>query len=139
MRTNKYYKFVLELEDDGRVDVEIGHRGGFIKIPSTEVFSMFDIPDKYFDSVPSYIGAGCNYLGGGVRGSIFSTGGASEFESHGVPKTYAKILGKVGDALKQRYEELEGGMNDEEDTDGETNWDAMATNASRRAGVRSAY
>jgi len=139
MRTNKYYKFVLGMEQLGSLDMEIGHRGGFIKLSSSSVFEAFDIPDKYLDSVPRYIGAGCNYLGGGVRGSIFSTGGAAEFESHGVPKTYAKILEKVGDALIRRYEELEGGANDEVDEDGETNWDAMATNASRRAGVRSAY
>lgn len=126
------------LTENSSIDYDIGGRGGYLTVLSETVFDVLNIPEKYLNCVPRKIGAGCNYLGGGVRGSVFTVS-ADEYIQHGLPKTYAIKLRKAGEVLVNKYLEIENGMNDEVDEEGETNWEAMATNASRRAGVISAY
>jgi hypothetical protein len=59
--------------------------------------------------------------------------------SKSVPERKAKWLDALTDACKRAYIHAEGGMNDEEDENGETNWEAIGTNQCRTAGVVSAY
>lgn len=120
------------------IEYEVGHRGGYITVRSGRVLELLNIPEKYLGLIPRKIGAGCNYLGGGVRGAVFSLSGA-EYHKHGVPLVYALRLQRAGEVLKEKYIEMEDGMNNETYEDGDTNWDAMATNASRKAGTISAY
>jgi len=133
---NNMRNILTELESTNKMRYEVGGRGGYCKVPAAAVLTALNIPEKYTDMCPEYIGAGCNYLGGGLRGSIFCTAG---FQEHGIPKTYAARLNRFAQLLKTRYEELENGLNDETDQDGETNWEAMGTRLSRQAGVVSAY
>jgi len=111
--------------------IEVSHRGGGVG------FSCFDA-EKFLeidsDFLPRNNGVYCNYLGGGLRGSICLS-------------TYSpKITGKkkiqldaILQACKRIYLNLESPLNDEEYSDGEINWEAVGTAAARRAGVKSAY
>ena len=118
----------------GKVEYEINHRGGGLGFLASDVvvaldgkISESDIPRKY--------GCGCNYLGGGVRGAVTVSG-----YNKSVGASVAKILDALAEACKRAYinAEDEIGFNDDYE-DGETNWDAEATRASRVAGVVSAY
>lgn len=123
-----------ELEAElGGMKCDISHRGGGIGFYSDNIADVIGV-ERWM--LPNCIGAGCNYLGGGLRGSIF----ASIFSGE-VPEEKAEILNALADACVRVYENIENeaGMNAEEDEDGETNWDAVGINASRRAGVVSAY
>lgn len=142
-----YKNILLNLEDAGKVDVDISHRGGYYTIRTETVIaevlpSMSDrMERKIMECLPPKIGAGCNYLGGGLRGSIMTSGSAETFEKHGVPVKYAETLGVLCEAVKARYIEIENGagLNDEEYPDGDTNWNAWGTNRARKAGVVSGY
>lgn len=114
---------------------DIGYRGGgygayaeslarYLKI------SPEDLPRKY--------GCGCNYLGGGVRGSIFVSGYNNDLQKKEKVKEF---LDAFAEACKRAYEDLENqsGLNDDYDSDGDTNWEARATKSSRKAGIISAY
>lgn len=115
----------------GNVYCDISHRGGGVGLYASAVAEHLNIPVSY---LPRYVGAYCNYLGGGMRGAITSGG-----YNTAVSKAKAKILDALQDAAKRVYLNIEGDANDEVDDDGEINWDAKATNAARRAGVVSAY
>jgi len=71
-----------------------------------------------------------------VFGSVST---AEEFIEHGVPKEYAKKLYELVKVIVSRYIQLEGDLNETEDEQGETNWDALATKHSRKSGIISAY
>lgn len=116
------------------VKCEISHRGGGVGVRSQGLADNLKIEDMYLP--PSY-GAACNYLGGGVRGSVFASG----YNTISVTGRKAKLLGTLAAACIRVYLDIENeaGANDEEDEDGDINWDARATNASRDAGIRSAY
>lgn len=143
---NKRLGALDALENDRKVDYDIGYRGGHYTIDASDALYIAGFTGDYdekcaiLESLPGKIGAGCNYLGGGLRGAIVGTvGSADEFVKHGVPEKYAQKLFLLVKAIKQRYEDIENGMNDEYDAYGEPNWDAIGTNANRRAGVTSAY
>ena len=112
---------------------DISHRGGNLGFYGKNIANLLDI-EEYL--LPEKFGAYCNYLGGGLRGSIV----ASDFNKQVKEKT-AKLLKEIGNACKRIYEniEAENGLTDEEDTDGETNWENLGTHRSRLAGVVSAY
>lgn len=124
-----------ELQDlgIGNVFSEVGYRGGGIGFYSGDVSEHFDVPEYY---LPHKFGAGCNYLGGGVRGSVF----ASNFDKN-IQGEERELLEELANACVRVYIDLENesGLNNEVDEDGDTNWDALATKGARNSGVRSAY
>jgi hypothetical protein len=124
----------LEALGIGSVYVDISGRGGGLGFYSQDVAAFFGVDAGW---LPSKFGAGCNYLGGGLRGSIF----ASDFGRDYVSKRVAALLDALSAACVRVYENIENDnyMNDEESPDGGTNWEAVGTNSCRNAGVISAY
>jgi|688.fasta_scaffold175372_4 hypothetical protein len=122
-----------DLQEIGRVLVDIGHRGGKVGLSSDIVSEELNIPSHL---LPRMIGAYVNYLGGGLRGSIQTSSYSSE-----IVGKKKELLDLLLEACVRVYENLEdeSGLNDEEYEDGETNWDALATKMSRQAGISSAY
>lgn len=129
----------LEALEIGGLDYEISYRGGYIGFSSANVaekiskatHSRLDV-----SLLPRKFGAHCNYLGGGLRGSIC----ASNFDDEIVGKN-REHLEALGEACVRVYKNIEDEdhLNDEESPDGDTNWEAKGTNASRAAGIVSAY
>jgi len=115
----------------GNVHYDIGYRGGGVGLYASNVAEYLKIST---DMLPRYVGASCNYLGGGIRGSITSGG-----YNDAITGRNAKVLDAISEACKRVYLFMEGDMNDEEYEDGETNWDAMATKSARNSGIVSAY
>lgn len=115
----------------GPVDCDISYRGGGLGFYGSNVARALKINDSF---LPRKFGAGCNYLGGGVRGSIFPSGFNSCLTGR-----KRQLLEAIADACVRVYENLENesGMND--DSDDDPNWDARATKGSREAGIISAY
>jgi len=123
----------LEALGLGNVVVDIGYRGGGLGFNGLSLAASLNISAEY---LPRNFGAFSNYLGGGVRGAIAASGYSEE-----VGGKAAEFLDELSKAAVRAYEdaENESGLNDEEDEDGETNWDAAATKAARNAGQVSAY
>ena len=117
----------------GSVYADISHRGGGVGFYASDIAEHFNVHNGY---LPRKFGAGCNYMGGGIRGSIFP----STF-SPSIKGRKAELLDALAAACVRAYESAENdyGMNNEEDDDGDINWDAKATNAVRRTGATSAY
>ena len=117
----------------GRVYYDLSYRGGTIGISGAQVADVFGV--KVSD-LPRNFGAHCNYLGGGLRGSIVGSG----FNKN-VTKVQAAKLTALSEACIRVYEWLENQahLNDEEDGDGNTNWEALGTARCWEAGVVSAY
>lgn len=135
-KINTYEQFEALCKKYGLVSiVDIGGRGGKLGVHGSTLASAIGVREY---SIPNKVGAYCNYLGGGLRGAICCTDG---FENHGVPKRKAELLNAFSEMCKRVYQNIEDedGMNDEVDGDGETNWEAKGTNASRIAGIVSAY
>lgn len=109
---------------------EVSHRGGGVGFDADKLDSL----GISADLVPRTSGAYCNYLGGGLRGSICLSD--YSFKITGRKK---QLLDAILKACKRIYLNLESPLNVPEDEDGETNWDAIGTAACRRAGVKSAY
>jgi hypothetical protein len=86
-----------------------------------DVAEAFDISEY---QLPRNFGAGCNYLGGGLRGSIF----ASDFSTEVTGKK-AKLLIALGKACIRAYENI----------DKENIEDDVMTGIARVNDVRSAY
>ena len=136
MITKKQLNSIETLEDlktIGRVQVDIGHRGGTLGISSQVVSEKLGIPSQL---LPGMVGAYVNYLGGGLRGSIQTSSYSRE-----VVGDKKELLDLLLGACVRVYENLEdeSGLNDEEYEDGDTNWDALETKMSRMAGISSAY
>ena len=129
------YNKILELENDGKVDYDVNYRGGHYGLSRSDVADLLGL-GGYADYLPSKVGAFCNYLGGGLRGSIT----VSDYNKN-LPKKYVLKVIAFTNACKKRYKEIEDGigLNDDEDANGETNWDAWGTARSRKAGVISGY
>lgn len=135
-------QIVLNLESENRIEYDISHRGGTYGAASGDVVAalfptLSDRTALMIDNwLPNKVGVHCNYLGGGLRGSI----NRSDF-SKDMPAKYAKRIDSFTRECKNRYLAIENGegLNDEEYPDGDTNWDAIGTNRSRAAGVKSAY
>lgn len=112
---------------------EISHRGGYFGYYNTEVSRLLDVPE---DSISNKTGCYCNYLGGGIRGAVTGSGFSKSLtvEKRVLMQAYQDACIRVYVAL-----ENETGLNNDEYPDGDTNWDAQATAAARRAGTVSAY
>ena len=140
MLTLKQIKQVNTYEDleglgIGRVYCDISDRGGGIGFYAKDIADYFNVNDY---DLPSKFGAGCNYLGGGIRGSIFASTFSKRIWENS--KKTGIILEALAEACVRVYENLENEsqLNDEE-IDGETNWEALGTKQSRKNGVISAY
>lgn len=138
MKATKDLKAVNTIEDlenlvIGAVDYEIGYRGGHCGFRGVDVAEHFEVSEYH---LPIKFGAFCNYLGGGMRGSICGSGFSNK-----IAKRKAKLLIELENACKRVYENIEnyGGLNDDEDEGGEINWDTKATKGARNAGIKSAY
>ena len=111
--------------------IDVSHRGGGVGFSCFDAENFLEIDNNL---LPRNNGAYCNYLGGGLRGSICL--------SNYSPKIKGRkkiLLDAILQACKRIYFYIESPLNEEEDSDGETNWDAVGTAAVRRAGVKSAY
>ena len=135
-------EIVQNLENENRIQYKIGYRGGTYGANAGDVVSaLFSTLIAYrqyeiVQMLPNKIGVHCNYLGGGLRGSIIRSDYGKE-----LPAKYAKRIDSFTRECKRRYEEIENdnNLNNEEYPDGDTNWDAIGTNRSRVAGIKSAY
>jgi hypothetical protein len=114
----------------------IGDRGGYVGVSSSDFISWLGLNNVVDYLLPNMIGAACNYLGGGLRGDIV----VSTY-SDKLPEDIAKLVDAFTDVCRSAYlcAEDEMNMNEEYDEDGDTNWEAVGTNAARDAGITSAY
>lgn len=112
---------------------DISYRGGNLGFYGSFIAEFVGTDDWL---LPRSFGAYCNYLGGGLRGTI----NASDF-SNDITGSTRELLKAIANACVRAYNyyENEEGLQDEVDEDGETNWENAGTNASRKAGVVSAY
>ncbi len=135
-------EIVLKMQEENSIDCDISYRGGTYGAAADKVvatlFSTLIAYRQYeiVQMLPNKVGVHCNYLGGGLRGTI----NRSDYDKK-MPAKYAKRLDAFTRECKKRYLEIENctGLNEEEYPDGDTNWEAMGTNRSRAAGVKSAY
>src|SRR3990167_3046392 len=99
----------LESLGIGSVIVDIGHRGGGLGFRGSDVANFFDVPEYAFGR---NFGAACNYLGGGLRGSIFFGGFGVKYVDN-IKK--AKLIQALGEATVRVYQNIENeiGLNDE--------------------------
>lgn len=126
--------FALEALGIGNIYCDISERGGGIGFYADDIARTFNVHSGY---LPRNFGAGCNYLGGGVRGKIFPSTFATDY----IKGKKAELLNELAAACVRVYQSIEddNNMNDETNDDGEINWDAKVTNASRKPGIFSAY
>lgn len=141
MKISKVENVFCQLVAGGEADYEISHRGGHYGFDSGYlVDALFpnvsdSVREKILSGMPRKYGVYCNYLGGGIRGAVSSSGFASD-----LPKYVQKALSEIADHCKSSYHVIESEMGlIDEGTDDEPNWDNIASNASRAAGVKSAY
>jgi hypothetical protein len=100
--------------------------------------------EKYVSQLPSNVGIFHNYLGGGIKGALCY----SDID-HVTNKKVREYLFSYQDFCKRVFTLVEAEEEDYYDgepvklpetyPDGDTNWDNMATNRSREAGIVSAY
>lgn len=135
MNKQKIRENLYQLEEEDKVDYEIGHRGGHYGLARDDALNLLNIPeeDQIKEHFPPKIGVYCNYLGGGLRGSI-TPGGYNK----DVPAKIAKKVDAFTAVCKARYEEIEKEWS--EDPEAFTDeWSELGTQKSREAGVISAY
>lgn len=112
---------------------DLSYRGGNLGFYGSFIAEFVGVEDCL---LPNKFGAYCNYLGGGLRGTI----NASDF-SNDITGSTRELLEAIANACVRAYNyyENETGLQDEEYPNGETNWENLGTNKSRQAGVVSAY
>jgi hypothetical protein len=123
----------LEALKIGNIDYDLSYRGGYLGFRSSAVAEHFKCDDYL---LPNKFGAYCNYLGGGIRGSVVP----SNFGK--LPKRKTELLKALGEACVRVYINLENenNMNNEYDEySGEPNWEAMGTNRARLKGIVSGF
>jgi len=101
LRDLKKVKTYEDLEElgIGRIICNISYRGGNLGFSGSDVAREFDIAEG---DLPRNFGAGCNYLGGGLRGSIF----ASDYSDRVTGKK-ARLLDELGKACIRVYENID--------------------------------
>jgi len=136
MNKKEVRELLLEAEENGNASWDIGYRGGTYGMSAEKALELLGIDEDCSHLLTRKVGAHCNYLGGGLRGSICR----SDY-SDKLPSKIARKIDMLIEACAKRYEEIEngGGLNEEEYPDGDTNWEAQGTNRCRNAGVVSAY
>jgi len=132
--TLKEIRSIETVEDFERIlfplSWNVSYRGGSVGFSADKLESI-GISSSL---LPHNNGAYCNYLGGGLRGSIYLSN-----YSPAITGRKKQLLDAILNACKRIYLYLEAPLNEETDETGETNWDAIGTAAARRAGVKSAY
>lgn len=83
----------------GRIYCDISHRGGGIGFYQEDIARVFDVSEY---QLPKHFGAGCNYLGGGLRGSIFGSGFSTEITGR-----KAKLLKALSEACIRVYKAID--------------------------------
>lgn len=111
--------------------IDVSGRGGKVGVKGSRLAAVLGIEE---DILPPMFGIYCNYLGGGMRGALCRSG-----FSPNTSLEVKELLESVLKAIERIYLSCENPMNEEYLDDGEINWDAVATNSARRAGVKSAY
>jgi hypothetical protein len=116
----------------GRPRYDIGHRGGYIYFTFADVSDAFDIEEW---QLPNRVGVYCNYLGGGVLGAPM----ISEYSK--VPAgRKARKMEALLEACRRAYMNAERDLYSFDDDDEDSyKWERQATEASRKAGIGSAY
>lgn len=100
----KKIKILQQLEklNIGNIDIDISHRGGHLGFSGNDVADFFDIPYEY---LPLNFGAYCNYLGGGIRGSIQSS---TFFKGlYQTQPQVTRLLEELGKACIRVYEKID--------------------------------
>ena len=105
----------------GSIICDVSYRGGNLGFRGSDIAREFDIAEG---DLPRNFGCGCNYLGGGLRGSIF----ASDFSDRVIGKK-RQLLEALGKACIRVYEAI-----DHEEVE-----DDVMQGVARVKGVRSAY
>lgn len=132
-----------EAEEEKALEVDISYRGGGVGIRRSwliwrigsyvnEDYNPYDL--NYLEAyLPRYFGAGCNYLGGGIRGTISPSGFNNKvWELY--PKV-ARLLDEIQNLAVEKYKEYEEELNLQE----WDKWGYEATEQARRQGIVSAY
>jgi hypothetical protein len=119
--------------DLGSPIYDIGERGGHLGFAGIHVANRIGVSSNY---LPKNYGVYCNYLGGGIRGALTHSG----FDDK-ISIRKKQLLEALADACKRVYNdiELELGLFDDTDADGETNWNNVATKKARESGTISGY
>jgi hypothetical protein len=105
----------------GNIICDISYRGGNIGFYGSDVARVFDVCES---DLPNKFGAGCNYLGGGLRGSIFGSDFSKEITGR-----KEILLTALADACVRVYENI-----DHEEIE-----DDVMKGVARVNNVRSAY
>lgn len=113
-----------------RIYYDIGGRCGHYAVSGEALANAIGIPDW---QLTAKVGVYHNYLGGGIKGALIET----EFSKVSDDKAKT-IVQNVINWCRQRFEDLEAEMYEDDDSD-ETDWDREATLAARNAGITSAY
>lgn len=129
-------KIWREAKDNNLIYYNISRRGGGIGIYRKDLAELiskhFDIDVEWLAvRLPKYFGAGCNYLGGGVRGAIYP----SDFDKS-IYEEYpeiAEVLEEIADLAIEEYERIEEEILEEDE------WSELATKEARKRGIISAY
>jgi hypothetical protein len=107
MVTMKELKKVNTYEDlenlgIGRVYCDISYRGGGIGFYQEDVARYFGIANEH---LPGKFGAYCNYLGGGLRGSICVSSFSDKV--YGISEKTGKLLEELQEACRRVYENID--------------------------------
>lgn len=114
----------------GPVQANVGHRGGGLGFYAYDVAEAIGVD---VEDMPRMYGAYCNYLGGGVRGAVTPSG----FNTGNITGRKAGLMEELANACVRVYIHLENTWRDDEEQYDE--WNERATEAARRAGIKSAY
>jgi hypothetical protein len=108
------------------IDYDISYRGGGIAINANYFLLQCGVA---IEGCPDIFSVYCNYLGGGLRGSICTFSIPESFKGE-----KRSILVAVQKMLRRVYADAENafGLND-------GSWEAQGTEACRNAGIESAY
>jgi TRAP-type uncharacterized transport system substrate-binding protein len=133
--TKAQLKKVQTLEDlqnleIGPVQAEIGHRGGGLGFYARHVAEAIGVDPE---DMPRMYGAYCNYLGGGVRGAVLPSG----FNTANITGRKAGLMEELANACVRVYLHTESLMHD--DQEDREDWNEIATEAARKANIKSAY
>jgi hypothetical protein len=97
----KTYKDLVGL-GIGKVYCDISYRGGGIGFFQEDIARYFEIANEH---LPGKFGAYCNYLGGGLRGSINTSGFSDRVWE--ISKKTARLLEELQNACVRIYENID--------------------------------
>ena len=86
----------------GKIHCDISHRGGGVGFYANDIVNYFGVAVEY---LPRFFGAGCNYLGGGLRGAIFPSGFSDKIWEQS--KKTARLLQELSNACIRVYKNIE--------------------------------